>query len=457
MSGIENILIGYLVYNPSSILDCLEARIDKTYFQNEVRAIIYDTIAKHYAKYRSTTSKIELVQTLESFGLKKELVIEQLTVPEEQLCDASIEWIIDGIIAHKKKFLMSTSIKDAVTAINLGDTKSAEHAFTEAYKSITQLQGTKGKIAHMYEPMEEYADKLGTPTGDKVVFTGYREFDDILRGFKPGYLVVVAARPKTGKSRTMINLIANAIKDGTNVLAFSLEMPRDQYVNLIFSCMTGIPYSRFDDRILTPAEIQKVKDLQQKMQTEYGKLTIVDTVTSVSPSYIAHKIDEVEAQMGVVYNMIAIDHATMMKPDKVTGSDWIDQGSIAEDIRAIGRNGKKVMLTALQLNRGPQQTSSKKAKVDAGDALARSDIWLQTLDVLISIEKPEEVGSTSTLSPMRFNLLSRDSRSGSVELLKDFNVTAIYSMDAQKFVEGSASFWNPNSTKAPDGGTTNEN
>lgn len=245
----------------------------------------------------------------------------------------------------------------------------------------------------------------------------------------------------THNTRTMINLVANMIKQGTNVIAFTLEMPKEQYVNLFFSCMTGIPYYKFEERILTEPELAQVKELQSRLTTEYGKLIIVDTLKGVSPDYIAAKTEEMEIQFGTTFDVIAIDHATMMKPNRSMDNDWLAQGSIAEDLRSIGREMNKVVLTALQVKRGEKTKKSGNTGSDPGGDLSRSDIWYQTLDVLIVIQKPEGDDETSVLSTLKFKIISRYSEPQTVELVKDFNITSLYSIADSSLEKGIVSLW----------------
>ena len=54
--------------------------------------------------------------------------------------------------------------------------------------------------------------------------TGFTEVDKVLGGLRGSDLIVLAARPRVGKSAFALNIATNAAKSGATVIYFSLEM-----------------------------------------------------------------------------------------------------------------------------------------------------------------------------------------------------------------------------------------
>jgi replicative DNA helicase len=381
-------------------------------------------------KYKKSISKLELEKELLSASITPQIYSENLNMKAEDLIDISLEWIIKEIFEHKKTQVVHEGVNKIVNSINSSDIWEAEKEFYNTTKILSKIKPAENVLVDLNN------DIISTTTHYipiKKILTGYREIDNVVNGFLPGELVVVAARPKVGKTRTLVNLITNIIKQKFNVLAFTLEVPKDQYVGLFYSCLTAIPFVKFKDKNLDKKDCEKIYNIQEKLKTEYGKLIIYDTLRGVSPQFIRNKIEEIEAQFNTTFDVIAIDHATMMKPDRSLGDDWLDQGSIAEELRSIGREKGKVMLTALQIRRGAAAQSQKsKAKADPGDELARSDTWFQTLDVLLALRKPDD-NDLATLSTLNVRVQSRHGESASIELMKDFSITALYSIGDPAF------------------------
>lgn len=226
-------------------------------------------------------------------------------------------------------------------------------------------------------------------------------------------------------TRTLINIAVNMITRGVNVLVFSLEIPQEQYISLVLSCASGLPYYHIEDHEMSEEEYNILEATKQQIST-CGKLTIVDTLGPVSPQYISLKIDELELQHGIKYDVIVVDHGSMMKANVKLDRDDLTQGSIAEDLRAIAREKSCVVLTAVQRKQEAVKKRTQKEDISgSGEDIARSDIWFQTSDVVIIIHKPEDI--SEQLSKLHYKVISRYSDVVKFEMLKDFEITKLYS------------------------------
>ena len=62
------------------------------------------------------------------------------------------------------------------------------------------------------------------------LLTGYKELDNLTNGFKPGEMIVLAARPSVGKTSFAMNIVENIAfskryeESPKNILIYSLEM-----------------------------------------------------------------------------------------------------------------------------------------------------------------------------------------------------------------------------------------
>ena len=86
--------------------------------------------------------------------------------------------------------------------------------------------------ADLYHHIEELERRR--EGGSRAISTGFADVDDKLSGgLRGGELVVLAARPKMGKTAFALNLACN-IAQSHSVLVLSMEMPAHP------SCMTAI-------------------------------------------------------------------------------------------------------------------------------------------------------------------------------------------------------------------------
>lgn len=425
MIDIEKIAINYLLYNPDSIDDFIQKGITEDFFLNTINSLIYKIMLKYKHTYKKSISRIELEQNLIELNITKEIYEQHLNVDVNSLIDIHSNWLISELFEHKRKSIISDKINKIIQNLNSNNLQLAEKEIINTSKILSRLKPNTDNLVHFNTDNLQLSN-IHIPV--KKVFTGFQEIDDVVKGFNAGELIVVAARPKVGKTRMLINLIANMLKQKLNILAFTLEVPKDQYKYLMYSCLTKIPFFKFKNNLINEKDYQQILKVKDIVEKEYGQLVIYDTLKGVNPDFIRSKIEELEEQFNIQFDVITIDHATMMKPNKSLNDDWLNQGSIAEDLRAIGREMNKVMITALQIRRTTGLSEKSKSKLDPGDELARSDIWFQTLDVLLALSKSLN-DSDNSLSILTVKIQQRHGESAIIELMKDFSITSLYSIN----------------------------
>ena len=130
-------------------------------------------------------------------------------------------------------------------AVN-GDHQEKINTVTEAASSITALMtNTKKKPTEMKEAIDgilkgiEVRLKNGGATGLK---TGLNAIDQSMgaRGIGSTDLIVIGARPKTGKTLTSLRIAANCAMDGKKVLFFSLEMHAEELAIRLMSAVSSL-------------------------------------------------------------------------------------------------------------------------------------------------------------------------------------------------------------------------
>jgi hypothetical protein len=89
-----------------------------------------------------------------------------------------------------------------------------------------------------------------------MVSTGLTEHDEhIGGGFGAGWLVVIMAPPKQGKTALAVNTIAaHTLAQGGRVGLVSLEMPRSQVIQRLLARESGVPVRAMNARDLTPSQ-----------------------------------------------------------------------------------------------------------------------------------------------------------------------------------------------------------
>lgn len=109
--------------------------------------------------------------------------------------------------------------------------------------------------------LEEAKDK-NVATG---INTGFVDADRVSGGWQKGDLVILAARPAMGKTALMLAFAKHAALY-KNVLAFSLEMTKEQFINRLLSSEAKVNYEKFRNaRELSKAELIEIAKASEKV------------------------------------------------------------------------------------------------------------------------------------------------------------------------------------------------
>ncbi|MCM8819429.1 MAG: DnaB-like helicase C-terminal domain-containing protein [Candidatus Omnitrophica bacterium] len=91
------------------------------------------------------------------------------------------------------------------------------------------------------------------------VSSGFKDLDRIISCFGTGNFIVIAGRPSMGKSAFALNIAQHvAITKKIPVLFFSLQMPKEELVQKILSCHTGVDIHKVREGSLDNADWPRI-------------------------------------------------------------------------------------------------------------------------------------------------------------------------------------------------------
>jgi len=176
------------------------------------------------------------------------------------------------------------------------------------------------------------------------VTTGWKEVDALCSGgLGSGELGVVIAPTGAGKSMALVHLGAQALKEGKNVVHYTLELADVIVGNRYDSAITGIGLSdlkTFKEKIYE--EIQDIK----------GKLIIKEYPTrSATIQTIKNHLEKMKLR-DFEPNMIIVDYGDLIKPISSRKDEKRHQlETIYEELRGIAQIHRCPVWTASQTNR----------------------------------------------------------------------------------------------------------
>ncbi len=349
------------------ILDIL----DPKYFESETNIWIVRCIIDYFNKYKQQPTlevmKVEL-DKVENDVLKT-TIIENLKEVTKHLHSTDQEFIKDQAIDFCKNQVIKKAIMDSVDLLQTGQYDEIKANIDNAMKA-----GTERDIGHEYNI--DIDDRFSETTR-KTVATNWESINSVMDGgLGPGELGVFVAPAGIGKSWGLVNVAAHAVKNGLNVVHYTLELSAP-YVGLRFdSVFTGIAAQNLKYHI---DEIKEnVNNLEGNLVVKYypTKTASVNTLKAhIEKCILQDKKPDV----------IIVDYADLLRGAGRTQDLRHELGNIYEDLRGMAGEYEIPVWTASQANR-----SALEEDVIGADKIAESYAKIMTADFVISLSRKIE-------------------------------------------------------------------
>jgi len=216
------------------------------------------------------------------------------------------------------------------------------------------------------------------------VTTGWREVDDLCKGgMGRGELGVCIAPTGAGKSMALVHLGAQALKEGKNVIHYTLELADTVVAGRYDSCLTGVDLSNmlsFKEKIYE--EIQEIE----------GKLVVKEYPTkSATVQTLKNHLEKMKLR-GFSPDLIIVDYGDLLRPISSTKDEKRHQlETIYEELRGIAQLNKCPVWTASQTNR-----SGLNAEVITMEAISEAFNKCFVADFIFTVSRTIEDKNTNS-------------------------------------------------------------
>ena len=200
--------------------------------------------------------------------------------------------------------------------------------------------GTDNNFGHEF--IKDFEMRYEIKARDPVS-TGWEKIDSLTKkGLGSGELGVVIAPTGAGKSMVLAHLGAQAVKDGKNVVHYTLELSESVTGQRYDSCISEVPLSTLFHR--KDEVLEAISDLE-------GSLIIKEYPTkTASTNTIRSHIEKLKKTNRKI-DMILVDYADLLRSTTNFREKRDELGSIYEELRAIAQENKCPLWTASQTNR----------------------------------------------------------------------------------------------------------
>jgi replicative DNA helicase len=161
--------------------------------------------------------------------------------------------------------------------------------------------GMVALMADLEHPAEHKGEVFGLPTG-------YTSIDDLLCGWQPGELTLIAARPSIGKTTFTLNSGVHVAVAGKRVLVVSLEMKRRQLEDRTLSQLSRVPATRILTGFLGALDYSKISEAFERM---HGLPLVLDDRSGLTVADIRAQARRVRNEGGL--DLLIVDYVQLVK------------------------------------------------------------------------------------------------------------------------------------------------
>ena len=238
------------------------------------------------------------------------------------------------------------------------------------------------------DDLERNQNRHGIITGTP---SGFPELDEILGGFQPGTMTIIAARPSQGKSALALSLAHHAaIERQMPVLLFSLEMSNSELIQRLMSMDARVNSQRMRFGEMRDDDWQRIVQSVAHMK---DAPIILDDSTDVTIGEIRGKARRAAQRFGGL-SMVVVDYVQLMTGRQGAENRQLEVAEISRGLKLLSKEVNCPVVALAQLNRGVEQRMDKRPMLsdlrDSGSLEQDSDVVMFIYrDELYNPESPD--------------------------------------------------------------------
>jgi replicative DNA helicase len=310
----------------------------------------------------------------------------------------------DKAIRRRLQAVADQAIRDAADAeleagVALAQAEAALYEVA-AGEERGDLRSAQTVVNETYPVLQQIVENGKRMTG---LSTGLADLDRMTRGLQPGNLVLLAARPATGKTALALNIADHASgKVGASTAVFSLEMSRTELMIRLITAKGRIDGHRLLSGNAHEADYGR---LSHAMGELAGAPLWIDDTSSMTVSSIRGKLRRYKARHGL--GLVVLDYLQLLSSERRYDNRVVEVGAMSRALKQLAKELEAPILALSQLSRAPEARSDGRPKLSD---LRESGSLEQDADVVFLLHRPSEYNDQA--DPTEAELIIAKSRNG---------------------------------------------
>ena len=273
--------------------------------------------------------------------------------------------------------------------------------------------------------VEDYMEIVDHPENFNAnkVNSSYTQIDEMLTWFKPGELIILAARPSMWKTAFALNVLTNiALEQKKSVAMLSLEMSKESIVDRIMSEVSWVPMYKISKWNLDNADFAQMWEAMEKLSIAN---VFLDDKAWITVPVLKSKLRKLKIEKKQL-DLVIIDYLQLMH---ATTSVWNRVQEISEISRWLKELAKELEVPILALSQLSRAVESRVDKKPQLSDLRESGSIEQDADAVLMLHR-EEYYDPDTDRKWATDVCIRKNRNGAV-----WEVELHFEKEIMKFVE----------------------
>lgn len=363
-----------------------EGLIDPAHFENEIDQVLVKVTQDHFRTYKQAPDPTTLIRVIKQAKDDKKIPKDMWPDVKPRLAEllgtslSNRDYAIDQVADFAKHKAMEGAIMASVGYLAKGDYAKIEQLIRAAV-NVGSVEGS-GEYDYFAEIEARTKHRNALATGiikPDGITTGLPEIDKHLYhgGWGRKELSAIMGRAKFGKSMALGDFGKGAAMAGYKVFIATCEVSCRIYAdrmdaNFADTAMQALTGSAF-------AVEAKIKAAEARAKALGGVIKMEEYSTGrLKPSMLRRRLEWYRDQ-GIIFDLIIVDYADIMCPERLTGEIREDSRTIWVDLRDIAFEQNAAVLTATQTNR-----EGAKATVAKGTDVAEDYNKTRIADLLLS-------------------------------------------------------------------------
>jgi replicative DNA helicase len=332
-----------------SFLERIYEILEPSMFETDANQWIVKETKNYFIEYKDlptpTVFKYKVDALTKHIGDPKQVellksgIIPQLRNVYQKTTESDIKFIKDEFLTFCINQSMKNAVLESADLVKAGEYTKIRTVIESALKA-----GMEKDLGHDY--VSDVEQRL-SETARSCIPTNIPAIDELLDGgLGKGELGFIIGPAGSGKSWILSRFGAEALRQGKNVVHFTMEL-NQSYTGLRYdSCFTGIEFQeirKHADRIR-----EHVKDIKSNLNIKYFPMY------SISPGSLKLHIDRYQMLTNKKVDLIIVDYADLLRPEtrEKNSNSYHDGGSIYGELRGVAGELQIPIWTASQANRG---------------------------------------------------------------------------------------------------------